>query len=228
MTAATPLKPWQDPATAIPPDAPVACQIYVIWGWDPWQRGKGEVCLWVGESARFWLLRVAEHAEKYWHKDITRVECVRDEVTGRAKTWPSKAAVWEAEKELTHRLQPVHSWEHNQDNPWVVRNGQGVHKPLPEVPAHWRAPRPGPSAPTAPARPAQPMGWFGKLAWATAGWTAVAVTVWILAATNAPAEQPVSAEDGAGLGAVAASLLYGGIWWLRSKMRAPKRARKRR
>ena len=227
----TPLKSWQDPANAIPPDAPVACQIYVIWGWDPWQRGKGEVCLWVGESARFWLMRVSEHADKYWREDITRIEVVCDPGTGRPMRYGSKAAVWKVEEELTHKLLPVHSWEYNKDNPWVVRNRQGVHKPLPEVPKHWLKPTPGTRVAALPydgPHRREPMGWFGKIAWATIGWVVVAGVVWILAAANASTGQPVSAKDGAGLGAVAASMLYGGIWWLRCKVRARSRTRKSR
>jgi hypothetical protein len=227
---ATPLKPWQDPATTIPPDAPVGCQIYIIWGWDPWLRGQGDVPLWVGESARFWLLRAAEHATKYWHQDITRIECVRDETTGRARVWPTKAAVWEAERELTRRLQPVHSWEYNQDNPWVVRDGRGVHKPLPAVPAHWSAPARRAQAPAVVARPRQPMGRAGRLAWAAAGWLALAAAVAAVAAATAPPGQPVTVGDAAGVGAVVASAVYGAVWWLRAKMRAHRRrtSRKRR
>lgn len=225
----TPLKPWQDPATAIPPDAPCPTLIYEVWGVDPWDRGKGDVCLWVGESARFWIHRAVEHLkDKYWRHDIRTIK-IRPEV------YPTKAAAWKVEEALTHKLQPVHSWEYNRDNPWVVRNRQGVHRSLPRIPAHWSDPLPGTRATSevVPAgatfmSPTKPMGWFGKIAWATFGWVFVAAAVWILAATNAPDGQPISAKDGAGLGAVAATLLYGGIGWAWSKMRAPKRTRKRR
>lgn len=216
----TDLKSWRGP-NAIPGHAQAKCQIYVIWGWDPWQRGNGDVCLWVGESARFWLLRVAEHADKYWRGDITRIEVVCDSRTGRPMHYGSKAEVWKAEEALTHQLLPIHSWEYNQNNPWVIRNMQGVNQRLPKVPAHWQASRSRSAAPTV-ATKAQPMGWLGKTAWAAAGWVCIAAAVWIAAATTA-ADQPVTARDGAGLGALAATMVYGGIWWAWVKLRTRKR-----
>jgi hypothetical protein len=221
------LKAWQDPATTIPPDAPCPTQIYVVWGVDPWERGKGNVCLWVGESARFWIYRIAEHLkDKYWRFDIRVIEILPE-------VYPTKGDAYVAEQALTKKHQPIHSWEYNKDNPWVVRHKQGVHRPLPRIPAHWNEPLPNGRVPTVPAvatsvrrAPGKPMGSFAKLAWAAAGWLVVAGLVWVAAAATAEPGQAPSAQDGAGVGALTASMLTAGILWVRGKVRTREKRRK--
>lgn len=175
MTAA--VKSWRGP-NAIPADAACPCQIYEIWGVDPWQRGIGDVCLWVGESARFPLARLGDHfGDKYWRKDIRLVK-IHPEV------YPTKGKAWVEEERLTRKLLPVHSWEYNKDNPWVVRNGQGVHKTLPQVPTSWSMPVAAP-VPLPRSMGALPVRWlagitaawlvlFVVLLWATIGWLEMA------------------------------------------------------
>ncbi len=123
-------KAWRGP-DAIPGNAPCPTRIYEIWGADPWERGIGNVPLWIGETSRFALDRISEHfRDKYWRHDIR-------EIRVNPTVYPSKAAAWRDEERLTHELQPLYPVEYNQRNPWRIQDGRGVCRRLPRIPESW-------------------------------------------------------------------------------------------
>jgi hypothetical protein len=206
-----PVKAWRGP-NAIPADAWCRVQIYVIWGEDPWERGKGNACYWVGESARFPLARLGDHfTDKYWRHGIRRIDVLPE-------VYSSKAAAWKAEERLTHELLPVFPTEYNQANPWRISNGRGVHRPLPRIPAHWTLGR----IESPPAR--------SKLAawWASWRWLVAVLAMMWLALFVVGCWQSARWLDGwdvalAGLVAAFTPFVVGLWLWARLRRRRPRR-----
>jgi hypothetical protein len=220
------------------PYAPQDCIIYFIMGRDPWYglpgRDKPTIVLYIGETARDSIERILEHfRDKWWARDIRGYHILTDEATGEPKVFGCKADVWVEERRLVNLLEPPHNWEYNVSNQWLIKDGRGVYQELPPQPAWW--PRPG-HAPAPPRRRADvdaglpapkrkrergpaAEAWLRKvrtLVWCAVGWAVVAVAGWIWVAVEGWVETP---QDGAGTGALLATLLAIAIVKIRAKIR---------
>lgn len=191
------------------------CSLYRIVGRDPHNRGKGDVLLYVGETAREPFTRWVEHIhEKPWAWRIRGIYA--DD-----RVFASKAAVLAAEKHAIRTERPIYNRKHNWGNPWRI-DTRGQRRRTPQVhratAARWRPPR----AATSP-RPRRSWRWLqSPAALVTYAWLVLAGAGW----WAADHYLQVTVSEGAVTGAVGAGVLLAGAagagakrkhrrwWWL--------------
>jgi hypothetical protein len=192
---------------ATPPDER-ECRLYRFVGRDPWNRGIGDVLLYLGESAREPFVRMLEHIYEQEFAPLIRGWYVDK------RAFASKAEVLIAEEHAIRTEQPIYNYEHNLDNPWRI-DTRGQRRRAPKVyraspAARWR--------PTRPAAPRRRRSWRwlrSPAAFVVSVWLVLAGAGWWV--TDHYLRLAAGAD--AVTGAAAAGMLLAGAAGLRAKRR---------